>query len=1001
MYNFTIFFENPWLMFVLIPAVALVLIPFFRVRAKYRVNRNRVTSLVILLIVMLLSVSALAGMRFGFDEPIETNEIIFLVDLSYSTREAFRETEEDSTVFQSTQSIREFVSHALSTMLNAEGEFRAGVVTFGKDAILAAEPSLDSIAVYRQFSDSLLHNLPDYRATNIENALRFTAEQFDNPAGARIVLITDGLQTDGSAESAIIALMLSGIRVDIVPVSSILGNEFQLIDIILPEFQPDIEAYNPTPSQLGVVVQSSFNGPARLTLYVNGEQSTQEVINVTEGIRAHNLEHTFTTSGAQLLSVTIECLAEGNTIGDTTVYNNFFMSYFYVQSFDSILIIYRIEEERNQFLNMLTQDGATSLNNIEFRYVFDEMLVIDANHFQQWHKIILINVGNNDMIAASEQQGMLPSAFAAALNIFVQERGGGLLVIGGSRPMLYENGSQMHDAFGNPLYVDNVFNRNDMEASPVPGFLFQQLLPVEKFNWLPPIAVAIVVDVSGSMQAMDTGMPGISRLRLAQEAAIAAVGVLMPQDYVVLISFDTHATIVTNHVAYPDPPNGLVNVGLGAARIRNSINSLVTAGGTMYIDALNMARNQLLLAEGVSHRHILFLTDGLPAHPLYVSNGIIQHFHHYNQITLSAVGISGQTETVIQMARYGHGRYFLVNSEEEMNLLPFNLALEMSNPALRVFTPEPFYAIASTGLEIPWETWYYDLPQHPTGGIASRAMPNQFSNFTAASRRHAPTGNPTTLLTGPFNMPIYTRWNLGAGTVGALTANIFCGHFGRNVLDDNTAAFTNFLLNALRVIAPVEDLTQDRLTKHVAYDNFTRNVTVLTSQTTEGDLFEIEIMRLEVDGNGEVTEVYISSKSLPAHGGASFSFAVDTGIFRIRVSHLHLAGDNWINLFTSEHHTIFSYSLEFNAFRCKEEAEQFLYNLLELGGGYMITDTLSIIEDFEPFRPRVANPTMPFIIIALILFTIDIAVRKFKWKWPWELSNEKKLKKLETSREAA
>ena len=64
MKNFTIYFSNPWLLLLLVPAVALTLIPYFRRPKRYRRTRNRIVSMTLHLIAMLLTVSLLAGLEF-------------------------------------------------------------------------------------------------------------------------------------------------------------------------------------------------------------------------------------------------------------------------------------------------------------------------------------------------------------------------------------------------------------------------------------------------------------------------------------------------------------------------------------------------------------------------------------------------------------------------------------------------------------------------------------------------------------------------------------------------------------------------------------------------------------------------------------------------------------------------------------------------------------------------------------------------------------------------
>ena len=87
MMNFSIEFLNPWFLLLLVPAFGLTLLSYFRLNKRYRFTRNRVASIVLHLIIMVLSISVLAGMTFNYFKPNTENEVILLVDASYSTSE--------------------------------------------------------------------------------------------------------------------------------------------------------------------------------------------------------------------------------------------------------------------------------------------------------------------------------------------------------------------------------------------------------------------------------------------------------------------------------------------------------------------------------------------------------------------------------------------------------------------------------------------------------------------------------------------------------------------------------------------------------------------------------------------------------------------------------------------------------------------------------------------------------------------------------------------------
>ena len=87
-------FSNPWFLLILIPALFVVLFPYFRLAKKYRRTRNRVTAVVLELIVFILSVSVFAGMTIHAKSPNKSNEVILLVDVSDSEETAQKQRDD-------------------------------------------------------------------------------------------------------------------------------------------------------------------------------------------------------------------------------------------------------------------------------------------------------------------------------------------------------------------------------------------------------------------------------------------------------------------------------------------------------------------------------------------------------------------------------------------------------------------------------------------------------------------------------------------------------------------------------------------------------------------------------------------------------------------------------------------------------------------------------------------------------------------------------------------
>ena len=90
----------------------------------------------------------------------------------------------------------------------------------------------------------------------------------------------------------------------------------------------------------------------------------------------------------------------------------------------------------------------------------------------------------------------------------------------------------------------------------------------------------------------------------------------------------------------------------------------------------------------------------------------------------------------------------------------------------------------------------------------------------------------------------------------------------------------------------------------------------------------------------------------------------------------------------------FSYSEEYNMFYDAKVGEDLMSSLAISGRGQVIQDAEEIFQEIARTLKRTYDPRIPFIITALVLFLLDIAVRKFKFKWPHEIVRDAKAKKL-------
>jgi len=182
------------------------------------------------------------------------------------------------------------------------------------------------------------------------------------------------------------------------------------------------------------------------------------------------------------------------------------------------------------------------------------------------------------------------------------------------------------------------------------GSDLEKILPVrmdaEKERETPGVAMALVIDRSGSM----TGLP----LAMAKEACLATLTALSPHDLLEVIAFDSQPSRV---------------VRLQAARFRSAIQSALATiqpgGGTEIFPSLDMAYQDLAGTEA-RKKHIVLLTDGnAPSEGVY--DLAVAAFAE--GITLTTVGLGSQTnrELLTMIAEAGGGRY---HAAEDPTSLP-------------------------------------------------------------------------------------------------------------------------------------------------------------------------------------------------------------------------------------------------------------------------------------------------------------------------------------------
>ena len=901
MINFNIKFSNPWLLLLLVLAAILTLVPYFRMQKRYRCTRNRITSMVLHIIIMVLTVAVLAGMTLEYDLPNKDNEVILLVDVSQSGEETLENKDE-------------FIKAVID---RSNAKYRLGIVTFGFDQVYAATLSDSTDGMYAAYLQS---QKPDTSATDIASALKYAASLFTNPQAARIVLISDAVETDNEAASVIKGIAAQGIKVDTVyfPQEAV-SNEVQLMEMTTPDEKINVgEQFS-----VMLTVQSAQTGEVTITPYDNNVAGESIRVELVEGVQTVEVPYMFTLPGLHKLSFEME------SSSDTLAQNNFFTSYLYLEVFDDILVIESIADESKSLCAMLREELNVTVVNVQDVQNMPSTL----HQLRAYDEVILCNISYDDM----------PEGFEEILYQYVHDVGGGLFTVCGNE----EDANPYDDN-----WTANAYTREDMLNSKY----YKDMLPVDIIEYTPPVAVMIIIDRSGSMYD-GTGPESASNLGAAKEGAKACLDALTERDYVGVMSMgseDEEEIELT-----PRPEYG---------KIYAAIDRIEGGGATILSDALGVAGRKLRALSSVERRHIIIVTDG------EFDDGDKERYEAAFQenakygITTSIVGIqcsnSTQNEMKILLEEYAGSPADNFHAVTDISTIGTVMRKDLEVPEIKEVNYETFRPTITATNPI-------------TSGIDAEMIPTLDGFYGVKLKNGA-----QAILMGEYT-PVYAQWKYGKGTVGTFACDLN-GVWSSDFIENATGE--TLINNMVYAIFPTESVRSPDIEMEAEGKNYATNLSVFTD-LAEGEYVEVTITSPPAEGELEGTVQTIVAKANETYSRLTFDVKT-TGIHEIKA--VKKAADGTLVGAESVIYKALSYSQEYNAFTDPEVAEALMQKLAADGKGEVIEDAWQVFENAVKYTHVVIDPRTVMIITALVLFLLDIAVRKFKWKWPHELIRERK-----------
>ncbi len=278
----------------------------------------------------------------------------------------------------------------------------AALVFFGRDAAVELPP-----ATSLPFED--INVQIDRDGTNLSNALSLAAAMVPEDRQGRIVLISDGVATEGTLPVVLDDLKGRGIAVDVMKIQYNYEHEVWLERLVLPRFVKSGETYETT-----AVLSSLKEGQGRLVLQENGQVIFSQDVQFQAGKNAFSIPIYMSKPGYYEYAAYIE-VPEGQ---DSCAFNNKAISYLYLKGRGSVLLVTDPKGDPRDVQPMLEslQRAERQVETVNaYAFPRNPMALLDHNC------IVFVNVPA-DALGDGQMQ---------ALHDAVYHQGSGFLMVGG------------------------------------------------------------------------------------------------------------------------------------------------------------------------------------------------------------------------------------------------------------------------------------------------------------------------------------------------------------------------------------------------------------------------------------------------------------------------------------------------------------------------------------------------------------------------------------------
>jgi len=500
--------------------------------------------------------------------------VVYAVDTSYSVRHEARD---------------EAIGYVLDVTQQKPQKDLAGLLFFGADAAVELPPA-------PSFPFEAINVDVNRDGTNVAEALSLAGAMVPQDTQGRIVLITDGVETEGNLAAVLDDLKSKGIAVDVLPQSYEYQDEVWLERLDVPKHVKAGDTY-----EASVILSSLNDGQGTLVLEENGNKILERPVEYTAGknrfvVPIPRREQGYYEYTARIVPERITQADGRDAARDTWPQNNRAVNHIFLRGRGKVLVVTDPMGNPAEWRD-LVRALREAKREVEVTDTYD--LPTDPLGLLPYDAVVLVNVPAETMI---EPQ-------MAAIREGVYDQGSGLLAVGGP------------DSFGPGGYRRTPIE----EALPVSMDISQKKI-------MPKGALAIILHTCEFPQGN----------AIAKRITKEAIRVLDPRDEAGVLAYQWGGAGGANGDSWIFPLQPASNYPNMVKMITAAqIGDMPAFDGTMRM-ALNGLKNSTAMTK-----HMIIISDGDPSPPSPSTlNGFVA-----NNITISTVPVNPHTPNDTQILK--------------------------------------------------------------------------------------------------------------------------------------------------------------------------------------------------------------------------------------------------------------------------------------------------------------------------------------------------------------